>query len=41
LSIGGDGDTESVLLEVIACETGDLGFVINDEDEFLHGVSIK
>jgi hypothetical protein len=34
-------DAESVFLQIIPGEAGDLGFVVHDEDELRHGVSIK
>jgi predicted ATPase with chaperone activity len=39
--VGGCEDAESVLLQIISGEAGDLGFVIYDEDEGRHGGSIR
>ena len=41
LTVGGGDDAESVFLQIISGEAGDLGFVINDEDEWGHGKSIR
>jgi hypothetical protein len=41
LTVCGGEDTESVLLQIIPGETGNFGFVINDEDERRHKGSIK